>query len=896
MSHFFILYDCNIVFIVILFFLCSALKGTVNLLEQVYGDFYTQQAASFLKDEIKGGDALSDYLINLMLNLDMFLRNVSTLPDSSLSNPEVILPQLSNLLQSTGLAPLLPLFLNGNQINVSTVLDIASKVGRLNQHIFTFNETDPTLPELERLIMRFLSLEGNLTIAVPHIMGHRLLTYSDYFHPDEVARLREALQPFLNQTSSGFVEAILSAIERLKRVTDSPNGDPTNIILGYLQQLQELVVSLYRLRKIDQIQLPTGELNAEEVTELHMLARDFLNLLTPESLQNLTQAGPDAAQNIVIQQFVAFLPPRVQQEAVLFLQDFKALQDELTQCAAGQNCLAGITEIFTFIDQILNMTLSANGNMTIRVAATNLVLEGREYEELASFVFPLLLAPNDAAAVETFRNILHLIRSLMATPNISVSDVQNALSQSNLTLEELNDFAALVGATNIKNLMVNIIEIINTRQCFQPHTDPQVTADCVMELVGGVSGFLTNVPILRNETTILSLIPLIINKTVTDLMQTNLSSNPHMVLVHTLNRTLNNIKMGLQQNQLNTPEIMKEIKVVESLIQLIANTKPFDNLNTTLMMDPNYAQQVYLEIVQWYLERLENIFNNSSASELLQPFFSLTQIQVAMQLAQTNFSLFVSNQVEVLINSLEFPIDGEGLSRIGQTVVAILQRLCGVIKFNLEAQAQMQGSYNETHLNVLESQIKLYLGLIQKWMKQPSVPLVLTSMLQWGEPSINISTPVADIQHLMQTIVNFLSEDQLVYLSLIKNVTQSLSKALMVAEQPGGLQSDQFIAAIVEAVQSAMQILNTTTGPLLPSVQNTVLEIVRDSLKLIVRPDMSFASARNISLLILKRAESVVQQVVPEPVRVYLLSGLKVAVTYFQSVSMPGGPDSWNQL
>lgn len=864
----------------------------------MFGDFYTQQAASFLKNNITGADALSDYLINLMKNLDMFLRNVSTLPDSSISNPEIIVPHLSNLLQSTGLGPLLPLFLNGNQLNVSAVLDIASKLGRFNQHIFTFNETDPTLPELEQLIMQFLSLEGNLTIAVPHIMGHQLLTYSDYFHPDEVARHREALKPFLNQTSSGFVEAILTAIELLKTMTDSPNGDPTNIILGYLRQLQELVRSLYQLRRIEHIQLPSGELNAEQVTELHMLARDFIDLLTEESLQNLTQAGPDAAQNIVIQKFVAFLPPRVQQEAVRFLQDFKALQDKLTQCA-GQNCLAGISEIFTFVDQILNMTLSANGTVIISVAETNLLLEGREYGEFASAFFPLLLAPNNAAMVETFRNILHLIRSLMTTPNISVSDVQNALSQSNLTIDELNEFAALAGATDIKNLMVNVMEIINTRQCFEAHTDPQVTAGCVVGLVSGVSGFLTHLPNLQNETTILSLIPLIINKTVTDVMQTNLSSNPHVVLVHTLNRTLTNIKMGLQQNQLLTPEIMKEIKVVEGLIQLIANTEPFDNINTTLMMDSTYAQKVYLEIVQWYLKRLESISSNSSASELLQPFFTLTQMQVALQLSQTNFSLFVSNQVQVLMNNLQFPIDGEGVSKIGQAVVEILQRLFDMIKINIEAQVQIPGSHpmsNITHLNVLESQIRLYLNLIQKWMKQPSVPLVLTNMLQWGDPSINISTPVTDIQHLLQTMVNFLSEDQLVYLSLIGNITQSLSDALMVAEQPGGLQSNRFVDTIVEAAQSAMQILTTATESLPMSLQNSILEILRHALKLIVQPDMSFASARNISLLILERAESVVQHTLPEPVRVYLLSAIKVVTTYFESVSTPGGPDSWNQL
>ncbi|XP_070770245.1 uncharacterized protein abca12 [Enoplosus armatus] len=829
--------------------LVNCLKGTVNLLQYVYGDIYKHLAG--------------------------------------------------NLLQSTGLTPLLPLLLSDGPVNVSTVLDVASKLGRLNQHIFTFNETDPTMPELERLIMQLLSLEGNLTMSLSHIMGHTLLTYSDYFHPDDVARLREAIQPFTNQTSAGFVESILSAMELLKTVMDSPNGDPTNIILGYIRQLQEFVMSLYRLRKIQHLELPSGQLNTSHVTDLHLLSKDFLNLLTPESLQNLTQAGPDAAQNIVAQKFVAFLPPEVQREAARFLQEFKALQYQMTKCAAGQNCLDGISEIFTFLDQILDMMLSANGNVTIKIAATNSVLEAREYEEITSTFFSLLLSSNDAAYVETFQQTLHFIRLILATPNITVSDVQNALRQSNLTLEELNSITALAGAANINDLMVNIMEIINARQCFEPQHNPMVTAQCVMGLINGVSSFLTHLPALRNETAILSLIPLIISNTISDVIQVNFSSNPHMALVHTLNNTLTNVKMSLQLNHLNTPEIMNEIKVLEGLIQLAANTEAFNNNDTTLIANPMYSQKVYLEIVDWYLKRLQNITSKSSISELLHPFFYLTQMQVTLQLAQTDFSLFVSNQVELLIKTLQYPIDGAGVSKIGQTTVEILRGLFELIKVNLDFQNNVSGSeplFNTTILHATELQVKLYLDLIQKWMKQPNVLLVLTSMLQWGKSSMNVSTPVTDLQHLLQTMVHFFSDDQLAYLSVIGNVTQSLSKALMVAEQPGGLQSDHFSAAILEAVQSAMQILTAATGPLPLSVQHNILEIVQDSLKLIVQPDMGFASSRNISLLILKRAESVIQQIVPEMFAEYLLSGLKVATTYFESISTAGGPDSWNHL
>ncbi|KAK5890557.1 hypothetical protein CesoFtcFv8_014071 [Champsocephalus esox] len=874
----------------------SFLKGTVNLLQHVYRDTYTNLAGSFLKQEIIGGDALSAYLTNLLENLDVFVNTISMLPDRNITNPNVMLPLLGNLLQSTGLKPLLPLFLSDGALNASAVLDVASKLGRLNQHIFTFNETDPTMPELERLTMQFLSLEGNLTMSLPHIMGHTLLTYSNYFNPDDVARLRKAIQPFTKQTSAGFVEAILRAMELLKKVLDAPDGDPTNIILGYIRQLQDFVMSLYRLRKIQHLPSSSGNLSTAQVTDLHMLSKDFLSLLTPEGLMNLTQAGQDAAQDIVAQKFIAFLPKEVQQEAARFLKDFKALQYHIIQCAAGQNCLTGVSEIFMFLDQILDLMLSADGNVKLTLSSTNSVLKRQEDEEIATLFFSLLLSSDDAAYVETFKQFLHFIRLIIATPNISVSDVQNALQQSNLTLEELNNIAALAGAANINDLMVDIMELIKVRQCFEPQDKPMVTAQCVMGLINGVSSFLSKVPVLRNETAILSLIPLIVNNSIRDVLQVDLSSNPQMAIAHTLNSILANIKMNLQQNQLSTPEIMKEIVVVEGLIQLIAISEPFDNLNSTLMMDPLYAQKVYLQIVEWYLKKLENITSTSSVSGLVNPFFSLTHMQVTLQLAQVDYSLFVSKQVEYLMNNLQNPIDAAGVGKIGQTAVELLRHLFELIMVNLETQNNIEPFLNTTILHVTKLQVRQYLDLIQRWMKQPNVPLVIESMLHWASPSINISTPMTNLHQLLETIVNFVSADQRAYLAIIRNITQSLSKALMVAEKPGGLQSEQFSAAILEAVRSALNILSAATGPLPPSVQQNILEIVQDSLKLIVRPEMSIASSRNISLLILKKAESLIKMIIPQPFAEYVLAGVELVTTYFESISAATGPNSLNQL
>ncbi|KAM4609404.1 uncharacterized protein ACJ7VT_015176 [Polymixia lowei] len=883
--------------------LIGFLKGTVNLLQHVYGDIFKHQSGLYLQQGIPGGNALSNYLINLMNNLDGLAKKITTLNDNDVSNPNLMLPLVHNLLQSTGLSPLMPLFYSDSPLNVSTVLDVAMKLGRLNQHIFTFNETDSTLPDLEQLMIQFLSMEGNLTLPLSLSMGHTLITYSAYLRPEDVARLREAIRPYTNQTSAGLAEATLSAMELLKGVIDAPNGDPKVIVLGYVRQLQEFLVSALRLRRIDQLWLPSGQLSTAQVTDLYLVAMDLLKLVTPEGLQNLTQAGPDAAQQIVIEKMLAFLPSEAQLHAVGFLEDFQKLQNQMSFCTlTGQNCVAGVSEIFKFLEQIVEVTLAAKGNITIQLAPTNPFLRNQESLHMTTTLFSLLLSQRDAAYMRMFNQTLYFIRLVMNTPNLTISDVQSALRQSNLTLAELDSITALAGAANINDLMANIVEMINIRQCFEPQNTSVTTVQCVMGLINGVSGFLSQVPALRNETALLSLIPVIVNKTITDVVRVNFSSDPQLSTVQILNSTLANIKTSLQLIQLNSPEIMNEIRVVEGLIKLAANMQPFAGINATLMGNPTYAQKVYLEIAEWYLRKLENVTSTSSFSHLLYPFYRLTEMQVAIQLAQTDFSLFVNNQVEYLMKNLQYPIDGSGVSKIGQTVIEILRHQIKLIKVNLEIQNDyFQGIgqepvINSTILNAFDRQIGQYLDLIHNWIRQPNVTLVLNDILQWGNSSMNLSTPGADLYQLLQTMAHFLSGDQLAYLSIINNVTRALNNALMIAEQPAGLQSDHFSGAISEAVQSVMQGLTAVTGPLPLSVRENVLGVVQDSLQLILKPDMSFASSRNISLLILKRSKSIIQQTVPKMVADYLLPGIQIATTYFQTISLPGGPNKWNEI
>uniref|UniRef100_A0A3Q2QFZ9 ATP binding cassette subfamily A member 12 n=1 Tax=Fundulus heteroclitus TaxID=8078 RepID=A0A3Q2QFZ9_FUNHE len=828
------------------------------------------------------------FLFNLFF-LDGFVQTVAVLPDRNISDPAVIGPLISDLLESAGLKPLQALFFSGGPVNASTVLDAVLQIIRINQQIFTFRETDPAMKGLQQLIMELLSLESNKTLSFSDILGHSLLTYSSFINPEVVANLQEALNNFINQTLDN---TILDATELLKALIDSPDGDPSHIILGFLHQIQEFVSSLVRMQRIELLS-SNGQLTAAQVSDFKAASTDLLNLLDPENPQGLAQVGPDAAQRLIIQKLVAFLPRDVQKNATYFLQDFKALQGLVTKCVEGKNCLQGISGIFNFLDNVIEFILTASGDLTITLKPTN--PWSQEQEELITILFPLMLSPNDAAHAQTFRQTLYFLNLVSEMQNVTTSSVQEALTQSNLTTSNLHEIATLAQASNMNDQMAKMLDIFTDidKKCSGPESNRTMTSDCILGLINGVSGFLQNIPALRNETTLLTYVSVIVNETLQDLNQRDFSSNPDMAIVQILEAILANIKMSLQFNPQNSSDIMVEITMVENLIQLVTDTKPFNSLNTTLMEDPLRAQKVFLELVDWYLMRLEMITSNSSVSVFLQDFFHITRMQVAGQLAQVEFSLFVSEKTESLVNNLQYPLDGDDISEIGHTTIEIIRHLLVYIN-NI---TELQGDVSDLkELQSIQVQINLYLDLIEKWLKQPDVPLLLTSMLQWGNSSTMWSTPVRDLNFLLQTMPHLLSEELRAYLFLITNITESLSNAITAAEQPGGLQSDNFVTAILTALHTTMQIPNPYWSTPAEPVQQNLLGIAQGSLSLILNQNMSFASSQNISLYILERVENVVQQTILNNYAEYLLPVVKLVKTYFESTATSSGPDQWNQI
>ncbi|CAL9690655.1 unnamed protein product [Knipowitschia caucasica] len=861
--------------------LISCLKGSVQLLQHVYSNFFKYEAASFLHREVEGGHMIAVYLSNMLNQLNEFVFSLTKLPDDA--NPQHIIPLFQKLLESTGLKPLLPLILSDSPVNISQVLKVASELGRSNQAMFTFNESDPTMAELEKLITQFLSMEGNLSMSLYLGMSNSLLTYSSHFSPEYVAKIKEAIQPFTNQTSSGVVEAILSAVELLEIITDSSNSEPTHVILGYLRLLQDFVASLFQVKMLEQVRLANGQLSPAMVTQLPILS-DMLNFITPEGIMNLTRVGPVAAQQIIIQKYIQTLPPQLRQPAIEFLHDFVDLQTQLVDCESVEDCLSGTSEVLEFVDNILGITLDANGNASINIAGTKTFMGRKEYTPVASALIPLLLKQNDAAHVRSAKEISKLTSILINLQNITVRDVQDALSQTNLTIEELNDFVEQLGALDVNDLLKKINKLLSASKCFEQLTSPALVTQCVGDMVYSVHSFLMHFPAFQNETSILSMIPVIVNKTLQDIMNSNFNRHPQNVIAETLNTALSNVKMALQQNNMSSSEIMNELDVLQRVINLIADPELMKILN--ISMDEFSTGRAPLEIILWCLNRLENVTSISSTSQLLNPIFRVAQMQVALALAQVDLNQYIQQKITNLTENLQYPINEGGVGQIANATIEIMQHMMTFLVFNLETQNapsyifDYDAPINMTCVNATVLQINSLLKMLHQ-----------ANIGSWINPN-RTSRTVNDISNLLQATIHMFNIDTQGYIIAIGNITQALTKAVMFSEQPNGLQNDKFLEAILEAIRSATQLLIHQGVPVpLESVQ----DVARNIAWLIVYPEQSYALTLNTTLNTIHGIRSIIQ-VLPPEVSFYLHIPLRIADAYFQSVKTASGPDGLNEL
>nr|XP_055071071.1 uncharacterized protein abca12 [Misgurnus anguillicaudatus] len=213
-------------------------------------------------------------------------------------------------------------------------------------------------------------------------------------------------------------------------------------------------------------------------------------------------------------------------------------------------------------------------------------------------------------------------------------------------------------------------------------------------------------------------------------------------------------------------------------------------------------------------------------------------------------------------------------------------------------------NWNEIVLNVIN---ELQNSLPSNHTAQPIISMLLNiteSILSSNEGNFttnwfanqwngSFADNTASMMELDQLIQSLLSPEEMAFFAISHQVSQQLNNALQVASTDGGLQSENFIGAIISAVSVALDSMSNETGPL---PQNGIIDALHGSLQLILNPNMSYGQANNVTQEIVQSVDEVIQVLLPAEANEVLAPITNVIFTYLKTVSRPGGPDKWNEV
>ncbi|XP_063069496.1 uncharacterized protein abca12 [Engraulis encrasicolus] len=883
-------------------------QGSLVVLQSTYRDFYITAVTQLLSapGQLPGDGSIANLLGKLIHVLDKDIQLISKLMSVEQFASHLPMSLLNHMVEVFKLKPLEQLW-NG-ATNASSIIDAILAVAQNNQYLLSglsMNQSDPSSADLAALIMNWLqSSQFNFTMPISVNLSNLVLTYSAALSTTDLAFLEQVWKPLLNQTTEGIAHSVLRALMLLREVVSASDGDMSEVVLTYVQQLQAFLVRALQLQQHVQLLQPGGGLGPDQITDLKPVVMSLLQTLSPQSVQALSSEGWLAVVDAVLGQLGQMVPHELQAHYQQLVNDTRALLGALNHCqATGQDCAAGVSQVGQILYQVSETMLAGpsadlvlqfgpiQGNMTLAVA-----------EKLLALFRPWTNASSSPQlTMESIAKVLNFLQTITSKPNITVAGLQEALSASNLTVHEIDQIAQLAMNQSVSTILSNLTAIASIQQCLtdQSHKFMNSTeAGCALKMIQTAVWFLQTFPLPQETKSNLMALKVMIQIFTERMGEENV--DPGKLSAEIIRQTLQNIKESLKNlNYNNTDQIINELNVLDGIVLLgFHNQYPNHTINQTMMGNMDYAQKVYSEIAQWYLTKLENVTSGSMFSDLLFPIFRMTQLQIALNLAQSDFDTLVTQQVEGLISQVQLPLDGHDLRQISHAVIKILHAQLDLIKSNLKLQQDYYDAMgipmNITIPKDIEEQIMMYVNLTQKWTSDPSFTSALATLLQLDLNALN-GTVDQDILELIKAMIPLLSVEQRAYLTAIEKAYEALIYAVQAASY-GDVQSANFTMAIENAVGVILDVVSSETGALPNATIQHMVAALSSSLQLILNPNMSYAQSVHLSLVLSRSMEDVITALLPREAAEILAPMTNVITTYFEAVSQPAGPDAWNIL
>ncbi|KAK2904797.1 hypothetical protein Q8A67_006596 [Cirrhinus molitorella] len=638
-------------------------------------------------------------------------------------------------------------------------------------------------------------------------------------------------------------------------------------------------------------------------TNMHPVIMGVLQVLNNGSIQMLNIEEGFTVLQAILSQLGAILPPEQQYLLEAGLNKTHALIQDLETCSAlGQDCVADVQNVFenlgamlAFGNNITGPILPLQGNMTLPVVLDVLAL-----------LLPWNMSQPEEASMEIFRKVRYLLEQVYAS---SAFNISQGLQASNLTIFELEQVNSIIHSNwsasilQTLNMAVQIPQCMNNQTTQSPQKPPaNGQAECVLQLIQTASGLLGVIPV--GESAQMTLQGWLNIAAVEYQKLSNMSisgSSPLALTEEVLITTLSAIRQNLQGlNIENITDITNELNILEDLLKKIFREQyPYDTINSTLMVQGQYAQKVYGEITMWYLNKLGNATSGGMFAEILHHLKHLTEMEFALINAEADIVTLAMNHIQNLTH-LRLPLEGEDLVQVANTIMTILQGELALIKGSLEIQ---QAFYNSlgSPMNIsipaeIEAQIMTYLGFTKDWITNPQVTTALAKIFQWQISPEDITTPGKDVEQLLRAITALLHPEVRESLAVVDQVSQAVNYALQVASSGGGVQSANFTEAIISAVRVFLESISNETRALPQDVVNNILGAFNGSLQLFLNPNMSYAQASILTQETIQMLEGAIHILLPAEAAEVLVPIKNSILSYLNNIYQPAGFDQWNEL
>ncbi|MGH0158140.1 UNVERIFIED_CONTAM: hypothetical protein FKN15_034802 [Acipenser sinensis] len=606
---------------------------------------------------------------------------------------------------------------------------------------------------------------------------------------------------------------------------------------------------------------------------------------------------------------------------------------------------------------------------------TSLVLTA----DLISMLSPLGATTNSSVPASsvylTVAQTLTFLKQVVSTPDFNMITLQEGLETSNLNITELNNVLCAAGAPNASELVLEISKIVGIQECYKLR--PNDSLSCTLELANKLMDFLQRVDLpkeikgrisavksilqywteeLNGKGSLLRQLEVLYDFTSVSLQNGSLV-NRIRTTVTLISDSLMKIKSRMRQLDIESPEQFDTgVQILDEFIQMFVNgTYPYNMTTKTAINNLRLEDvRLYLEITEWYLNKLENITLQNNISGSLYPLFRITEMALANAVSSIQLSsslLSMVNLTKDFVQSI-LPFDVSDLRKVlqffTQTIMpnvkifmdrllstlpqnstdpflkeqfrqdysqlldfasALLEPLAQVnistalasiedIVTRLETMRKNDSEYNMDPLFSLlskdvETAVKVF-KLLQEGIK------VLATFESEGAASqtlFNLSSQMMAFDKLIAYMQPLLPAEKRPYVDMAVRVFEMLWDTVIVATEPAEFNSEDIPSLFLDVAKLLLNNTAHLTEQLPEAVVTDLFAVLQDSMQLTLSSSESgFPKDRNLTTEVIGRLQNLVRALIPQPAASILIPISEAVKIYFEIISQDDGPDTWSQM